>query len=92
MQHFVKFDMPRSCVQSIYRRMGVTRQLGTTGRPPVPKGIYTECQLEYLRDIDHKIKAHAIPESLIINIDQTPVHMCLLESRLWDKHLCRLSD
>lgn len=72
MQHFVKFDMPRSWVQSIYRRMGVTRRLGTTGRPPVPKGIYTECRLEFLRDIDHKIRAYSIPESLIINIDQTP--------------------
>ena len=42
MQHFVKFDMPRSWVQSIYRRMGVSRRLGTTGRPPVPKGIYSK--------------------------------------------------
>ncbi len=52
MQNFAKFDMPRSWVQSIYRRMGVTRRLGTTGRSPVPKGIYTECRLEsFLRDI-----------------------------------------
>ena len=43
MQHFINFRMPRSWVQSIYRRMGVTRRLGTTGHLPVPKGIYTEC-------------------------------------------------
>ena len=72
MHHFNKFDMPRSWVQSIYRRMGVTRRLGTTGRPPVPKGMYTEFRLEFLKDIDHKVRAYSIPKSLIINIDQTP--------------------
>ncbi len=49
-------------VQSIYRRMGLCRRLGTTGRPPVPRGM----------DIDHKIKFHSIPPELILNADQTP--------------------
>ena len=38
MQHYARFDMPRSWVQSIYRRMGYSRRLGTTGRPPVLQG------------------------------------------------------
>ena len=55
-EHFHKFDMPCSWVQSIYRRMGVARRLGTTGRPPVPRGIYMECRLEFLGDIDNKMQ------------------------------------
>ncbi len=67
MPHFATMEMPRSWVQSIYRRMGLCRRLGTTGQPPVPRGMYEECQLDYLRDIDNKIKLHSIPHELILN-------------------------
>lgn len=72
MQHYARFDMPRTWVQSIYRRMGYSRRLGTTGRPPIPPGLYEECRLDFLRDIDNKVKLHTIPPELIINSDQTP--------------------
>lgn len=72
MQHYARFDMPRSWVQSIYRRMGYSRKLGTTGRPPVPPGLYEECRLDFLGSIESKIKEHSIPPELIINADQTP--------------------
>ena len=36
MQYFANFDMSRSWVQSVYRRMGYSKRLGTTGRPPPP--------------------------------------------------------
>ena len=39
---------------------------------PVPKGIYNECRLKFLSDINDKVKAHSIPPELIINVDQTP--------------------
>ena len=39
MQHFCRLELPRSWVQSVYRRMGLRRRLGITGRPPVPRGI-----------------------------------------------------
>lgn len=65
-QYFSRFDMPRSWVQSIYRRMGYSRRLGTTGRPPVLR------RLDFLRAIDQKIKAYSIPPELIMNSDQTP--------------------
>lgn len=71
-QYYANFDMPRSWVQSIYRRMGYTKRLGTTGRPPVPKGVYDECRLDYLSDINSKVKDHSIPPELVINVDQTP--------------------
>ena len=37
------FSMPRSWVQSLYRRMGCSIRAGTTARPPVPQGLYDEC-------------------------------------------------
>ena len=72
MQHFCRLELPRSWVQPVYRRMGLRRRLGTTGRPPVPRGIYEECRVEYLRNIDHKVKLYSIPPELILNADQTP--------------------
>ena len=46
--------------------------MGTTSRLPVPQGLYDECRVSYLRDIDTKRKKHNIPLELIINADQTP--------------------
>ena len=71
-QHLRNFSMPRSWVQSLYRRMGLTKRAGTTSRPPVPQGLFDECRLEYLGDIDKKIKQYKIPPELVLNSDQTP--------------------
>lgn len=70
-QQLPRFNMPRSWVYSFYRRMGLTRRMGTTSRPPVPQGLYEECWNQYLRDI-LKVKKHNIPPELILNSDQTP--------------------
>ena len=70
--HLVKFDMPRSWIQSIYHRMGFTKRMGTTTRPPIPPGLYKECRMEYLRGIKDKIKKYNIPPQLVLNADQTP--------------------
>lgn len=69
-QRFSRFEMPRSWVQSLYRRLGYTRRAGTTSRPPLPQGIYDECRREFLSDIDNKMK-YLIPPELVINSDQT---------------------
>ena len=71
-QHLHDFSMPRSWVQSLYRRMGLTMRAGTTSRPPVLQGLYDQCRVEYLGDIDNKIKKYKIPPELILNSDQTP--------------------
>lgn len=71
-QHLHNFCMPRSWVQSLYRRMGLTKRAGTTSRPPVPQGLYDECRLEYLGQIDTTIKKYEVPPALILNSDQTP--------------------
>ena len=71
-QHLVNFAMPRSWVQSIYNRMGLTYRKGTTARPPVPKGLDDECRRHYLQSINNTRKRHNIPPELILNADQTP--------------------
>ena len=53
--------MPRSWVHSIYKRMDYKARAGTTSRPPVPFGLFSESHFEY-----------AIPPQLIFNADQTP--------------------
>ena len=67
-----RFNMPRTWVQSIYRRMGYTRRMGTTTRPPVPQGLFDECRLEFLGDVNEKMKKYSIPPDLVLNADQTP--------------------
>ena len=69
LQQLTNFKMPRSWVQSIYRRMGLTKRAGTTSRPPVPKGIYDECRQDFLSDIQGKVQAHNIPAELVFNAD-----------------------
>ena len=39
---------------------------------PVPQGLYDECRIEYLGQINMKIKKYKIPPALILNSDQTP--------------------
>ena len=72
MSQLATFDMPHSWVQSIYRHIGFTRRMGTTTRPPVPQGLYSECRREYLRDVHDKVKEHGIPLEQVLNADQTP--------------------
>ena len=71
-KYLQNFNFPRSWVQSLYRRMGYTRRAATTGRPPVPQGLYNECRREFLQEIDNRIKKYKIPPELIMNSDQTP--------------------
>ena len=63
--------MPRTWVQSIYRRMGYTRRAATTSRPPVPQRLYDECCREFLNDIKEKMTLYSIPSELVLNSDQT---------------------
>lgn len=69
---YLSFTPTRGWTQSIYRRCHFSRRAGTTTKPPVPRGVYDECKLTYLSDIDNCIKQHKIPPELILNADQTP--------------------
>ena len=72
-QRYISFEPTRGWIQSIYRRCNFSRRAGTTERPPVPRGMYEECKLSFLTDIDECIKKHKIPPELdVLNADQTP--------------------
>lgn len=70
-KHLQHFTFPRSWVQSVYRRLGYSRRASTTGRPPVPQGLYDECRREFLQNFANKIKNYQIPPELIMNSHQT---------------------
>ena len=71
-QRYHSFEPARGWIQSIYRRCNFSRRAGTTTRPPVPRGMYEECKLSFLTDIDKCINKHNIPPELVLNADQTP--------------------
>ena len=70
-QRYNSFE-PRGWIQSIYRRCNFSRRAGTTTRSPVPRGMYEECKLSFLTDIDKCINKHNIPPELVLNADQIP--------------------
>ena len=71
-QQLLKFDMPRSWVYSIYKRMGFTRRMGTKTGPLMPRGLYNECRKEYLGDVKEITTKYNIPPELVLNANQTP--------------------
>ena len=58
--------------QSLFRRMGFVRRRATTSKLQIPDGAFKEAKLIYLNNIVTKVNRYKIPNSLIINIDQTP--------------------
>ena len=64
-------DLKQSCwVQSLFRRMGFVRRLGTKGKVPIPDSLKKELEKPYLHGIIRKIEDNDIPLSLILNLDQ----------------------
>ena len=55
------FDILRSWVHSIYKRMGYTVRAGTTSRPLVPYGLYTENRYTFLSSIVETVEQYSIP-------------------------------
>ena len=72
MTHLNDFDMPRSWVHSIYKIMCHTVRAGTTSRPPVLYGLYTENRYTFLSSIAETVEQYSIPFELILNADQAP--------------------
>ena len=66
------FDMPRTWIVSINKRIGFVRRASTTSRPSVPMGVYQECRLDFLSGINKKMKEHSIPPDFVLNADKTP--------------------
>ena len=62
-----------SWAKSLFKRMGFTRRMKTTGKVEIPEGAKQEAELFFLHNIVTLIEEHNIPESLVMNLDQTPL-------------------
>ena len=81
-EHLKLIDL-ESCywAKSLFRRMGFVKRASTTSRPEIPYGARKEAELIFHNDIAYKVEKFQIPESLIINIDQTPSKFAPASSR-----------
>ena len=59
--------------QSLFRRMGFKRRLRTTGKVEIPEGARKEAELLFIHNIVSVVERYEIPDSLIMNMDQTPL-------------------
>ena len=58
--------------KSLLQRMNYTRQKATTSKVKLPDGIRKESELLFHHQIVEKVEKCDIPDSLIVNFDQTP--------------------
>ena len=58
--------------QSLFRRMGFRRRQATTSKLEIPEGALKEIKMLFHHDIVTEVAKFNIPDSLIINLDQTP--------------------
>ena len=58
--------------QSLYRRKGFVCRRATTAKVALREGAIKETRLLFYHDIVSQVEKYKIPDSLIINIDQTP--------------------
>ena len=58
--------------KSLFQRMGFRKRAATTGRPEITEGARKEAGLIFHHEIVEKIEKYKIPQSLVMNIDQTP--------------------
>ena len=59
--------------KSLFKRMGFTRRMKTKGKVEIPEGAKQEAELLFLYNIVTLIEEHNNPESLVMNLDQTPL-------------------
>ena len=62
-----------SWAKSLFKRMGFSRRMKTTGKVEIPEGARKEAELLYLHSIVDIVEQNEIPSSLIMNLDQTPL-------------------
>ena len=58
--------------KSLLQRMNYTRRKATTSKVKLPDGIRKESELLFHHQIVEKVEKYNIPDSLIVNLDQTP--------------------
>ena len=72
--------------KSLFKRMGFTRMMKTTCKVEIEEGAKQEAELLFLHNIVTLIEEHNIPESLVMNLDQTPLkHVPVLHNTMAKK-------
>jgi hypothetical protein len=70
----VNYDNVRQVLHHYQKKKPrLVRRKATTAKLPVPEGVLKEVKLSFQREISQLVKTHNIPESLVINHDQTPL-------------------
>lgn len=64
----------KSLAESILRRMGYAKQKRTKSVKVLPSN-FENVKADFLQQIKTVVKKHSIPESLIINVDETGVNI-----------------
>ena len=68
-----KVDIENSeWAKSLFKRMNYRRRKAETAKLPMPPGIYKENELLFHHQIVETVEAYGIPNSMILNFDQTP--------------------
>ena len=68
-----KIDLENSqWAKSLFVRMGYTRRKATTAKLEWPAGLRKEAELLFYHEIVEHVETNDIPDSLILNFDQTP--------------------
>ena len=68
-----KIDLDKSeWAKSLFQRMGFRRRKATSSKLMVPAGAEKEAELLFHHAVKKEIEKRSIPDSLVINFDQTP--------------------
>ena len=71
-----KVDLDSSSwAKSLFLRMGFVQRKCTSAKVDIPEKARREIEYQYHYDIVSKAERYSIPESLIINLDQTPSYL-----------------
>lgn len=66
--------LERGWARSLFKRMGFTQRAATTGKLRLPELYVKEKSFTFLNSIGKYAKEGDIPNSMIINWDQTPIN------------------
>ena len=71
-----KIDLESSSwAKSLFIRMGYVQRRNTSSKVEIPDKARKEIEYQFHYDIVSKIEKHKIPDSLIMNLDQTPSYL-----------------
>ena len=63
--------------KSLFHKMDFVKRMKTTGKIEIPEGAKEAAQLLYFHDTVSPVEEHNIPNTLVMNLDQTPLKYTL---------------